>query len=86
MYKVTLNDKSIFIDPIKDSNLLIKLENEGFKVKYGCLAGVCGVCKLKVVEGINNIIQDDDHIVNLKENEVLLCCSKLTGDIVFSNK
>ena len=50
-------------------------------VKYGCLMGICGVCKLKIVQGKESIVFNDEGIIELEKDEFLPCCSKINGDV-----
>ena len=57
IYKVTARDvygdnKTVEIDSNEASlPLLDELEKKGVALAYGCRAGSCGVCRIKVVEG-----------------------------------
>jgi ferredoxin len=83
--KITIDNKTIEVVG-KNNNLLIYLEEQGMPVKFGCLMGVCGICKLKVLKGQENIVMSNDHIIELKKDEILLCCSKLNGDATLTSK
>lgn len=81
MYKIKFNDKVAIFDPKVDSNLLTKMEDSGMPIEYGCLVGVCGVCKVRVTEGRKNIIEVDEGVIELCDNEILTCCCLITGDV-----
>lgn len=83
--KITIGNKTIEVEKEKE-DLLIHLESQGMPVKFGCLMGVCGVCTMKVLSGKENIILSDEHIIDLDEDEILLCCSKINGNVSLSSK
>tara|TARA_B100001245_G_C22844779_1_gene406111 strand:- start:720 stop:977 length:258 start_codon:yes stop_codon:yes gene_type:complete len=78
--KVKIGKHEAYIDNGTD-NLLIALEEKGMPVKYGCLMGICGVCKLKIVQGKESIVFNDEGIIELEKDEFLPCCSKINGDV-----
>ena len=82
MVKITLGKKS---EEVKDSPI-DAFEKIG--VNFDCQSGTCGLCKIKVLEGMKNINQkteaEDDF--PLEDEERLACqCHKITGDIKIEN-
>jgi ferredoxin len=67
------------------SFLDIDSENET-PLLFGCMAGACGTCKIKVVEGASNISPMEDHersfleSIDAQPDERLACQSKVLGD------
>lgn len=61
------------------------LERQGLELAHGCLAGSCGVCKVEIIEGINNLkpagAVETDTINHVKNS-----MAKKTGDESFLNK
>ncbi len=51
--------------------LLEQLENQGIRVPYSCRAGVCGCCKIKLVEGEVNAMKKSA----IRQDGSILCCS-----------
>jgi ferredoxin len=81
MYKIKLNEQEITLDNDAKYNLLSRMEAKGLPVTYGCLMGACGVCKLKVKKGMENIQVVTEPIIELESDEFLPCCSEINGDI-----
>ncbi|CEE94459.1 putative 2Fe-2S protein with ferredoxin-like NADP-linked domain and 2Fe-2S ferredoxin-like domain [Xenorhabdus nematophila str. Anatoliense] len=51
--------------------VLEQLENQGFKIPYSCRAGICGSCKITLIEG--DVIPLKSSAI--KENGKILACS-----------
>ncbi|WP_028022446.1 hybrid-cluster NAD(P)-dependent oxidoreductase [Enterovibrio calviensis] len=65
--------------------ILVQAEEMGVQVDYSCRAGVCGCCKMRLVEGEVN--QPDMPALFPGEKEeglVLACCCVPKGDVVLS--
>lgn len=80
MAKIILNDKEI---EVKDGDYI----KEGCKkagIKFGCEAGLCGVCKIEIIEGNENL--DEPHyaeeIMGLKKNKRLACQCRIKKETV----
>ena len=61
---------------------------EKLGVNFDCHNGICGLCKIKVIEGMKHISsktsEEDDF--PLEKDERLACqCHKITGDIKVEN-
>jgi len=78
---IELDDKKEVIDQENNFSLLIAMERKGLAVKYGCLMGVCGVCELRVIEGMSNVEYFTEHIIDLTEDSILPCCCIAKGNI-----
>lgn len=69
--------------------LLTELEDQGVKIARGCFAGSCGVCRMEIIHGADNISTPDiveqdtiDHLRDTEGGEFRLACTvKVTGDI-----
>lgn len=55
-------------------SLLDALEAQGIPAPYNCRGGYCGCCKVKLVEGRVDYVQDS--LVDLKDDEILTCCCR----------
>ncbi|MBA4502348.1 class I ribonucleotide reductase maintenance protein YfaE [Marinobacterium marinum] len=55
-------------------SLLDALEAQKIPAPYNCRGGYCGCCKLKLLEGEVDYVQDS--LVDLKEGEILACCCR----------
>ncbi|OEE62883.1 flavodoxin [Enterovibrio norvegicus FF-162] len=65
--------------------ILVQAEEVGVQVDYSCRAGVCGCCKMRLVEG--EVSQPDMPALFPGEKEdglVLACCCVPKGDVVLS--
>ncbi|WWO99337.1 MAG: 2Fe-2S iron-sulfur cluster binding domain-containing protein [Candidatus Dasytiphilus stammeri] len=49
--------------------LLEQLEENGFNIPYSCRIGICGSCKLRLIQGK---IKLQNKVIN---NNILSCCS-----------
>jgi phenol hydroxylase P5 protein len=68
---------------VKDGDKVIKAA-EKLGVPFSCREGICGTCKVKVVEGYNNldVKTSNEEFMDLKKNERLMCQCKLkSGDV-----
>lgn len=78
MAKILINDFGIDIpeqSPIKETC-------EEIGVPFGCRSGLCGTCKIKVLEGMENLMDltERELEMGLEPNERLACqCSIRTG-------
>jgi ferredoxin len=46
---------------------------------FSCRAGVCGTCLSMIKRG--KVVYFEDPVVDLAENEILLCCSRPTESV-----
>ncbi len=51
--------------------LLEQLENQGFRVPYSCRAGICGCCRIRLVEGEVSALKKSA----IGNDGTILCCS-----------
>lgn len=79
MAKVIYNKKNI---EIANNTEMKFLESEG--ILFGCSSGVCGVCKVKISKGMENLtpITEDEEMHSLEQNERLLCQCKIKQGVV----
>lgn len=79
--KIEYEGKKIEVNQDKYLSLLIAMENNKMSVEYGCLMGVCGVCEMKVEEGIDNVEYFEEPMVEPEKGNIIPCCCKAKGDI-----
>ncbi|MBS3084302.1 (2Fe-2S)-binding protein [Candidatus Pacearchaeota archaeon] len=80
MPKIKLNEKETIVK--ENENPYSAFEKLG--VDFNCCDGVCGICKIKVTKGMENINPktEMEEEFPLNENERLGCqCHRLKGDI-----
>lgn len=56
-----------------DGTLLEFAENHGLTPAFGCRAGSCGACKVKLLSG--NIVYEKEISALLGDGEILICCA-----------
>lgn len=54
-----------------EPSLLDSLEAQEIQAPYNCRAGYCGSCKVKLLQGEVNYL--DQGLVDLKDEEILTC-------------
>ena len=71
--QIELNDG----DKIKDA--CARLE-----VPFGCHSGICGVCKIKILEGVENLseLSQEGRDIGLNSNQRLACQTKIKSGVV----
>jgi len=77
----TYNGQDYPLDPKK--TLLENLEAQAVSVEFHCRDGHCGACRSRLTSGKVNY--ENFPMAYLKQEEVLLCCSKSEEDIVITN-
>lgn len=80
--EVNINIEGEFIRGENQRPILVQAEEAGVYVDYSCRAGVCGCCKLRLVEG--EVEQPDMPALFPGEKEdglVLACCCIPKGDV-----
>lgn len=68
---------------VKDGAKVIKAA-EKLGVPFNCREGICGTCKVKVIEGYDNLDKktSNEEFMDLKKNERLMCqCKIKSGDV-----
>lgn len=55
-------------------SLLDALEAQEIPAPYNCRGGYCGCCKLRLLDGEVEYVQDS--LVDLQDNEILSCCCR----------
>ena len=55
-------------------SLLDSLETQSIPAPYNCRGGYCGTCKVRLLDG--SVEQVQDALVDLKEDEILTCCCR----------
>jgi len=62
-----------------------KVCDENFGIPFGCEDGICGTCRIKVVEGANNLTpknQKEEDMLPNEPNERLACQCKINQGVV----
>jgi len=75
---VTINDTQSFVYD-EEFSLLDSMEGHQIPVTYNCRGGYCGLCKVKLISGKVNWVQDS--LVCLGDGEILVCCCVPDGPI-----
>ena len=68
---------------VKDGERVIDAAKK-LGVSFSCTEGICGTCKVKVVEGYDNLEKktSNEEFMDLKKDERLMCQAKLkSGDV-----
>ena len=84
MTKLKANGQEIIL--LKNDNPIEAFEKLG--VGFDCHTGICGICKIKILKGENNLNPktDTEQDYPLNDKERLACqCQKIKGDIEFKN-
>ncbi|MBB1274529.1 MULTISPECIES: class I ribonucleotide reductase maintenance protein YfaE [Psychromonas] len=74
---LTYNGKPYTLDPNK--TLLENLESQAVSVEFHCRDGHCGACRSILLEGKPDY--SSFPLAYLKDDEILLCCSKSETNI-----
>ena len=77
----TYNGKDYPLDPNK--TLLENLEAQAVFVEFHCRDGHCGACRSKINTG--QVTYSSFPMAYLRDDEILLCCSKSKENITFNN-
>lgn len=78
----TLNfNGQLYILDVKKT-LLENLETQSVSIEYHCREGHCGACRSTLISG--EVFYNDFPMAYLRDNEVLLCCSRAKEDIIVS--
>ena len=62
--------------------LLENLESQAMKVEFHCRDGHCGACRCKLLSGEVSYI--NYPMAYVRDNDILVCCSKATNNIKIS--
>lgn len=58
----------------EDETLFDGLENQGYTLPHGCLAGSCGACRVEIIQGEENLrapsVVEENTIQAIRENYV----------------
>jgi len=80
MAKVIYNNQE---EEIKDNSKIIET-CEKLGVPFSCYSGVCHICKIKVIEGMQNlsVLTEKEKDANMNKNERLACqCTIKKGNV-----
>ncbi|MDO6709019.1 2Fe-2S iron-sulfur cluster-binding protein [Photobacterium sp. 1_MG-2023] len=87
-YKVYVSSKNQQFKTDSKNTILESSLKSNITLKYGCLNGICRVCKLKLVEGDISYLPNKNVCLTkdeLNENYILPCCSIAKSDIVIES-
>ena len=75
-------DKSYEVDQ-KEVTLFDLYRAEDLPLVFGCRIGICGVCKIRVTEGLENVSKKNkaEKEFTEKNNERLACQCIIRGDV-----
>lgn len=79
---LTYNDQQYPLDSQK--TLLENLELQAVPVEFQCRDGYCGACRSIITSG--EVTYTTSPMAYLRDNEILLCCSKSAQNITIKNK
>ena len=79
MFEVTLARRGLRVRVSPGQSVLRALEIAGVRVPSGCLAGICGRCRVPVLAGT---VEHNDHILDEEERRrcMTVCVSRAAGD------
>lgn len=80
MAKLKIDDKEI---PVKDGESIVE-ECEELGVPFSCHAGSCGICKIEIVEGAENLSELTDAEIEMgmdKKNRLACQCKIKKGEV-----
>lgn len=80
--KLIFNDQEYPLDT--NMTLLENLESQGVSVEFHCRDGHCGACRSTLISGSVNY--SDFPMAYLKDDEILLCCSKSEKEIIIKTQ
>ena len=88
-YNITIrNTSECFICEENEVLLSAMLRSRKGPISHGCFGGGCGVCRMKVVQGIYEKVKrmSRAHVSEADEDRgvVLLCCVQPRGDMIIS--
>ena len=84
-YKLKIKETGEEFDCSKDEVVLEALELNGIEIESDCRVGVCGTCKVKLIEGSVN--QEDQNFLSsdeIKDGYILTCSSYPESDCTIS--
>jgi ferredoxin len=85
MYEVDIDGVKKKVNQDMHVSLLLAMESVSLPISVGCTVGVCEVCKVRVIDGMDNIEIINDNIFDLSADEILPCCVVINGDIKIEN-
>jgi ferredoxin len=70
MAKIIFKGKEIDVPDNSDLNLM-----SSYGIFFGCSSGMCGVCRVKVIKGMENLtpLNENEEMHSLEKDERLLC-------------
>jgi ferredoxin len=74
---LTVNGSRYPLD--SEKTLLENLESQAINIEYHCRDGHCGACRCQLVSG--HVNYTSYPMAYIRDNDILSCCSKATGDI-----
>jgi CDP-4-dehydro-6-deoxyglucose reductase, E3 len=84
-HTVTLQPSGHSYQASEDDTLLQAALDAGLTLPYGCRNGACGACKAKVVEGLIDYGNAQEHALTPEDRDnglALTCCAKPLSDLV----
>jgi len=69
------------IGVVSGETILDALIKNNVRTKYSCGSGICTLCKVELISGEVEYTRKKVNLEKIKENEVLICCAKVSSDI-----
>lgn len=87
MPKVTFKDDDLTVEAEHGANMRDVAQAEGASVPFGCEQGICGTCLSHIVEGAENLSDEEDqeketlNAMGAEPGQRLLCQCRVEGDV-----
>jgi len=75
--------EKVFEAEAESKDLFSICKETRFPVPFSCRIGTCGICKIEVLEGLENLSKKtkDEKLFTAKNNERLACQVEVCGEV-----